>query len=73
MLVGIELDSTAVPAETVVKHQGSAVGEMTSATPGCGPGGKARGFSIVRREAGGAGTAVRVGDTSGVVIDVSRN
>ena len=73
VLVGIELDSAAVPAETVVQYQCSAVGEMTSATPGCGPEGKARGFSIVRREAGGAGTAVRVGDASGVVIDVSRN
>ncbi|MDE0106184.1 MAG: hypothetical protein OXJ37_19360 [Bryobacterales bacterium] len=72
ILVGIELDSAALPAGTVVRYQGSAVGEMTSATPGCGPGGKARGFSIVRREAGGAGTAIRVGDTSGAVIDVSR-
>ena len=73
LLVGIELDSAAVPDETVVRYQDSALGEMTSATPGCGPGGKARGFSIVRREAAAAGTAIRVGETSGVVIDVSRN
>lgn len=73
LLVGIELDSASVPAETVVQYQGSAVGEMTSATAGCGPGGKARGFSVVRREAGAAGTAICVGDASGVVIDVSRN
>ena len=73
LLVGIELDSAAVPSETVVQYQGSPVGEMTSATPGCGPDGKARGFSIVRREAGDPGTVVRVGATPGVVIDVSRN
>ena len=71
LLVGIELDSAAVPTESAVRYLGNAVGEMTSATPGFGPGGKARGFSIVRREAGGPGTAVCVGDTPGVVIDVS--
>lgn len=73
LLVGIELDSKSTPPETLVRHQGSAVGEMTSATPACGPAGKARGFSIVRREAADAGTPVHVGDTPGVVIDVARH
>ena len=73
LLVGIELDSSSTPTETVVRHQGSAVGEMTSATPGCGPGDKARGFSILRREAADAGAPIDVGDTPGIVIDVARH
>ena len=73
LLVGIELDSDSTPTETVVRHQGSAVGELTSATPGCGPADRARGFSIVRREAADAGTPIHVGDTPGVVIDVARH
>ena len=72
LLVGIELDSGSPPTETVVRHQGSAVGELTSATPGCGPGDNARGFSIVRREAAVAGTPIRIGATPGVVIDIAR-
>ena len=71
LLVGIELHSSAPPTEMTVRHQGSIVGEMTSATPGCGPAANARGFSIVRREAANPGTAVRVGDTPGVVIDIA--
>ena len=73
LLVGIELASKSTPAGTLVRHQGSAVGEMTSATPGCGPAAKARGFAIVRREAADAGTPICVGDTPGVVIDVARH
>lgn len=72
LLVGIELDSESTPTETLILHQGNAVGELTSATPGCGTEGKARGFSIIRREAAAAGTPIRIGDTPGAVIDIAR-
>ena len=71
LLVGIELDSALVPTEMLVWHQGSAVGEMTSATPGFRPVANIRGFSIVRREAAKAGTVIQVGGTPGVVFDIA--
>ena len=73
LLVAIELDSESVPEQAAVQYRGRAVGELTSATPACGAAGKARGFSIVRREAASEGTLVRVGGTPGTVISVARH
>lgn len=73
LLVGIELDSESTPTETLILHEGNSVGELTSATPGCGPASKARGFSIVRREAAAAGTPIRIGDTPGAVINIAKD
>lgn len=73
LLVGVELESPLVPEDLAVYHNGNRVGALTSPVPGRLPDGHARGFAIVRREAAAAGTQVRVGSTSGRILDVSRN
>ncbi len=72
LLVGIELESSSVPEDLTVYHDGKRVGTMTSPTPGAAPDGATRGFAIVRREAGDSGTQVRVGQSLGRVLDASR-
>ncbi len=72
-LVGIELAAAGIPDDLTVRYQGKAVGTLTSPTPAAPPGGNASGFAIVRTIASKPGTAVRVGEISGRVRDVTRN
>ncbi len=72
LLVGLELASEDAPADLAVYCGGKPVGTLTSPVPGSLSGGRARGFAMVRREAAAPGTAVRVGSTPAVVVDVSR-
>lgn len=71
-LVGVELESAAIPAVLTVWHNGKTVGTMTSPTPGSPPDGKACGFAIVRSLAAASGTAIQVGETAGRTVDVAR-
>ncbi len=72
LLVGLELESSDVPSDLTVYLDGSPVGTMTSPTVGEPPGGRARGFAIVRREAAQPGTPVTVGPSKGWVRDAAR-
>ncbi len=72
LLVGIELESAAVPEVLTVRHNGKPVGALTSPTPGSPPDGRACGFAIVRSLAAAPGTAVQVGGTPGRTADVAR-
>ena len=72
LLVGIELEAAHPPDERTVRHAGKPVGALTSPTPGLDPGGKSRGFAIVRSEAATPGTPVMLGETAGTVVSVAR-
>lgn len=72
LLVGIELDTAEVPADSAVMHKGRVVGELTSPTPGAPPNGKALGFAIVRSPAAAPGTPVDVGGARGRTLNVAR-
>ena len=72
-LVGVELDAADIPSDLTVRHQGKPVGELTSPTRGLEPGGRARGFAILRGAASAAGTTVQVGGRPATVRDVTRN
>lgn len=72
LLVGVALESSAIPADLTVRVGGKPVGALTSPTPGISPSAKACGFAIVRREAAVPGTAVEVGGTPARTVDVSR-
>lgn len=72
LLVGVALESSALPADLTVRVGGKPVGTLTSPTPGISPSAKACGFAIVRREAAVPGTAVEVGGTPAGTVDVSR-
>ena len=72
LLVGVDLESSAIPADLTVRVGGKPVGALTSPTPGISPSAKACGFAIVRREAAIPGTAVEVGGVPARTVDVSR-
>lgn len=72
-LVGIELEAPELPDTLTIRHEGNAVGELTSPTSALAPATKARGFAIVRSAAAAPGTAVHVGPTPGRIVDVSRH
>lgn len=71
LLVGLQLDAASTPENLEVRHEGRAVGKMTSAvfSPRFR---KTMGFAIVRRAAASPGTRVTVGGTPALVTDVSR-
>ncbi len=71
LLIGLQLDTASPPENLEVRHEGRAVGKMTSAvfSPRFR---KTLGFAIVRRAAAAPGTRVAVGGTPALVTDVSR-